>query len=397
MLVLLLNLVSVISAAVDTIDQACSIYCTGDILTTIQLSGIYNDSKTFPDMPMKFDPDVVQASFNNIVDKHDINQLRQFLNENFDEAGSDLMPYSPPDLQEHPAFLDYIENDDYRQWASELNQRWNSLGKQLTADVASYPQRHSFVPINYPMIVPGGRFRESYYWDSWWILKGLLVCDMVESAMNIVNILLDQVNEFGFVPNGGRIYYLDRSQPPVLSEMILDLCVYYQWNQADANTDAIATLLATAVPLLEKEYNWWMDPVNKHIVSGLTSQQQNNAVSAAAQSGSDSSANSDGSVSAATYTLNRYHSNGTTPRPESYVEDSEDGDTATFWRNVRTGAETGWDFSSRWIGGDGHSVRNIVATGELFFISMLHTYIPYCFSRLDHLLTFTDVINNLPL
>jgi len=321
----------------DAINQACSVYCTGDILNTIQLSGIYNDSKIFPDMPMKYDPAVVQESFSNITDKTDLIQLQQFLTDNFDEVGSDLIDYIPTDLQDHPSFLDYIESDEYREWATELNQKWGSMGKQLASDVAANPQRHSFVSIAYPMIVPGGRFRESYYWDSWWILKGLLVCDMAESAMNVVNILLDQVAEFGYVPNGGRIYYLDRSQPPVLSEMILDMCVYFKWSPDD-----IATLLASAVPLLETEYNWWMDPANGHIVTDLTSQQPKGAGS---------------------YTLNRYYSNGTTPRPESYLEDVTNGDSKSFWRNVRTGAETGWDFSSRWIGGDGHSIRNIAATG----------------------------------
>jgi alpha,alpha-trehalase len=321
----------------DAIDRACSIYCTGEILNTVQLSGIYNDSKIFPDMPMKFDPEVVQTNFDAIANKTDITQLQSFLDANFDEAGSDLETYIPPDLQTNPDFLDYIQNADYREWAADLNQRWGSLGKKLSASVATNPERHSFVPINYPMIVPGGRFRESYYWDSWWILKGLLVCDMADSALNVVSILLDQVAEFGYVPNGGRIYYLDRSQPPVLSEMVLDMCVYYKWT-----ADQAGSLLTTALPLLEAEYSWWMDPGNNHVISGLVSQQ-------------------DGSGS---FTLNKYHSSGTTPRPESYKEDSEDGDTATFWNNVRTGAETGWDFSSRWIGGDGHSVRNIAATGK---------------------------------
>lgn len=63
------------------------------------------------------------------------------------------------------------------------------------------------------------------------------------------------------------------------------------------------------------------------------------------------------------YPLNVYHSNETTPRPESYLPDletagvdidSKDWETispsqAELYRNIRTGAETGWDFSSRWF------------------------------------------------
>ena len=58
---------------------------------------------------------------------------------------------------------------------SDLNQLWLVLGRQVNISTHLYPQRTSFVPRNYPMIVPGGRFRESYYWDSWWIVRGLLV------------------------------------------------------------------------------------------------------------------------------------------------------------------------------------------------------------------------------
>ena len=33
-----------------------------------------------------------------------------------------------------------------------------------------------------PFIVPGGRFREMYYWDSYWTIQGLLVSQMKETV-----------------------------------------------------------------------------------------------------------------------------------------------------------------------------------------------------------------------
>lgn len=325
------------SQMMNDINRACTIYCEGEVLRTIQLSGIYNDSKTFVDMPMIFDPEVVLANFNAISDRSNITALQDFMADNFYEVGSDLYSSPPTDLQSNPAFLTSITDPAYQQWASDINQLWGVLGKKVNASVAQNPQRHSFVPISYPMIVPGGRFRESYYWDSWWILKGLLVCDMAESALNVVNILLDEVANFGFVPNGARIYYLDRSQPPVLSEMVLDMCNYFGWQSA--NTSA---LLITAYPLLEAEYAWWMDPAHGHVTPPLASvTEPSNPLR---------------------YTLNMYHSNGTTPRPESYLEDSVNGNTSVFWNNVRTGAETGWDFSSRWIANPHTFVSDIVTT-----------------------------------
>jgi alpha,alpha-trehalase len=47
----------------EDIQRACTVYCHGDILEAVQLSGIFNDSKTFVDMPMKEDPEVVNAAF----------------------------------------------------------------------------------------------------------------------------------------------------------------------------------------------------------------------------------------------------------------------------------------------------------------------------------------------
>ena len=41
------------------------------------------------------------------------------------------------------------------------------------------------------MIVPGGRFRESYYWDSFWIIRGLLVSEMEETASQVIDNLLE--------------------------------------------------------------------------------------------------------------------------------------------------------------------------------------------------------------
>jgi len=57
-------------------------------------------------------------------------------------------------------------------------------------------------------------------WDSYWVVRGLLVSGMVETARTVVNNLLGLVEDYGFVPNGSRRYYLNRSQPPMLTLMV---------------------------------------------------------------------------------------------------------------------------------------------------------------------------------
>lgn len=56
--------------------------------------------------------------------------------------------------------------------------------------------------------------------DTLWILKGLLVSGMRQCAAGMVRNLAALVQRYGCVPNGARTYYLNRSQPPLLSAMV---------------------------------------------------------------------------------------------------------------------------------------------------------------------------------
>jgi len=48
--------------------------------------------------------------------------------------------------------------------------------------VASRPERHSLLPLPAWGVVPGARFREVYYWDSLWAVRGLLASGMHATA-----------------------------------------------------------------------------------------------------------------------------------------------------------------------------------------------------------------------
>ena len=189
-------------------------------LDTIQRSGIFNDSKTYVDHPLRFDPRTVLTDFDNLPD-HSQNTLSDFLSRNFALPGSDLINWTPADHHENPSILDHIQDPAYQAWARDLNDLWLQLGKQVTAEVYKFPDRHTLIGPKQPyMIVPGGRFTEFYYWDTYWVVRGLLLCDMVDTARLVVNNLLDFVERYGFMPNGSRRYYLNRSQPPFLTLMV---------------------------------------------------------------------------------------------------------------------------------------------------------------------------------
>ncbi|OUC44428.1 alpha,alpha-trehalase [Trichinella nativa] len=118
---------------------------------------------------------------------------------------------------------------------------------QVTDQVKTEPNRFTFISVPHPFIIPGGRFREFYYWDTYWILKGLLASEMYETARNMILNFAKIIDQFGFVPNGGRIYYKNRSQPPLLTMSVWD---YYQATKDKA-------VLVNMLPRLEKELQFW--------------------------------------------------------------------------------------------------------------------------------------------
>ena len=204
-----------------------------------------------------------------------------------------------------------------RHWALKLNDLWKEFGR-FPAELKSKSYYSSLLPIKNMIIVPGGRFRESYYWDTYWIVQGLLISDMFETAKGVVDNLLAYVKLYGFVPNGGRIYYTDRSQPPMLSEMVR---LIYKSRRNK-------TWLRGAVYSLDIEYQYWM--------------------------GESSASRETLSDDKKTYYLNRYVSSKSIPRPESFHEDftkAPDGgdDSEEWYNNIRAAAASGWDFSSRWF------------------------------------------------
>jgi len=203
--------------------EACILQCEGIILQTIQFSGLFNDSKTFVDMPLLWPPEDIQKDFHS-MSSYEPHALKAFVDRNFAPSCSDMFIWSPPDYVDEPAFLNNITDPTFKEWALDVHSLWNLLGRQMDPDVVKSPRLHTLLPLRSPfMIVPGGRFCEFYYWDTYWIIQGLLVSGMHSTAQIIVDNLVGMVEDFGFVPNGSRRYYLNRSQPPMLTLMVKEV------------------------------------------------------------------------------------------------------------------------------------------------------------------------------
>ena len=193
----------------------------------------------------------------------------------------------------------------------------------LTRPADSARAHSTLLPLPQSYVVPGGRFREVYYWDSYFTMQGLVVSgrtDLVRSMLDNFAWLIETV---GHIPNGNRTYYLGRSQPPYFAAMV------GLYAQATDSTRALPYLAA-----LEKEYGFWMEGSE-----ALRPGQAHRRVVRLA----------DGAL------LNRYWDDMPAPRPESYREDYALGESVPppqrerLFRNVRAAAESGWDFSSRWM------------------------------------------------
>ena len=285
------------------------------LFTEIQLNKVLGDNKTFVDAVPKFAPKVILNKYASEKNKSSFD-LKNFVTRNF------TLPISAP-----------VEITKGLPLKEHLEQLWGVLTRNADKKQAY----SSLLPLPYMYVVPGGRFREIYYWDSYFTMQGLAVSnryDLIEDMLNNFKYLIDV---YGHIPNGNRSYYISRSQPPYFALMV-DLLSEKKGNR-------VYTLYFSA---LEKEYTWWMEG-EQNLKPG---EQHRRVVKLP-----------DGSI------LNRYWDNKKAPREESYVQDVESAkayksNDGMAFTNLRAGAESGWDFSSRWFA-DTFNLNTIETTGIL--------------------------------
>ncbi|KAH7724867.1 alpha,alpha-trehalase [Aphelenchoides avenae] len=310
------------------------IYVDGPILRAAQDARLYPDSKYFVDMPLKMDPVSALRDYYELGEKaKDVVELQKYIDDHFEPPGHELIETYPDDWVPFPQSFHKIEDFHLRRYALHLHRIWRDLCRRVKDDVRVHQERYSLLYVPHPFIIPGGRFREFYYWDTFWILKGLLFSEMYETAKGVILNLAYMVEHHGFIPNGGRVYYLSRSQPPLLTPMV------YEYFLSTGDLEFVMEVL----PLLEKEYTFWLNNRASTYVNETTGEEM--------------------------FLYFQYRASLKFPRPESYREDMElvhglDNETERerMWSNVASAAETGWDFSTRWFAQHGpemHDMKSI--------------------------------------
>jgi alpha,alpha-trehalase len=121
-------------------------------------------------------------------------------------------------------------------------------------------RRHGLLYLPHSYVVPGGRFNEMYGWDSYFIQLGLLRDQEMALACNMVEQLVYEINIYGMILNANRTYMLARSQPPILTHMVL---AYYK-HVPDKEW------LRQMLPAVERYYYYWTVPPHLNPATGLS-------------------------------------------------------------------------------------------------------------------------------
>ncbi|RZF37232.1 hypothetical protein LSTR_LSTR017089, partial [Laodelphax striatellus] len=223
------------------------IYCTGELLQKASLLGFnYIQLKlTQPETNVITSFNMMKASKNGAAITY--SEMEDFINEHF-EDGNEMEIWIPPDFNDNPKFLGRISDPDYRVWAFELNQFWRTLARRVSSDVERNPDRYSLIHVPNGFILSGDDSKELHYWDSYWVVNGLLLSGMHDTARGVIENLLHLLRRYGFVPGANRRYYLnERSEPPLLIKMVDD---YYEKTRDEE-------FLRDVVTELSYELNYW--------------------------------------------------------------------------------------------------------------------------------------------
>jgi alpha,alpha-trehalase len=280
----------------------------GDLFVEVQMQKVFPDGKTFVDCIPKRKPTDIMYDYG--IQKGPHFNLKKFVEDNFD------IP--------QPVAANY-KSDTGEDVVTHIKKLWVVLKRNPDKEV----EGSSLLPLPNPYIVPGGRFREVYYWDSYFTMLGLKESGETKMIRDMVSNFAYLIETYGHIPNGNRTYYLGRSQPPFFSCMVELL--------AGIQGDSIYQRF---LPAMEMEYTFWMDGADK-----LNAGDAYRRVVRL----------KNGDL------LNRYWDDSMVPRQESWREDYLTAEKSgrnkiDMYKHLRAGAESGIDFSSRWFSDD----KNIV-------------------------------------
>jgi len=273
----------------------------GELFIDVQMQKVFPDGKTFVDCIPKRKPADIMYDYG--LQKGPNFNLKKFVEDNFEIPKPVVVIY---------------KSDTAEDVITHIKKLWTVLKRNPDKEV----EGSSLLPLPYPYIVPGGRFREMYYWDSYFTMLGLKESGDVKTIRDMINNFAFLIDTYGHIPNGNRTYYLGHSQPPFFSCMVELL--------AGIEGDSV---YRHYLPEMEKEYDFWMEGADK-LKPGDSWRRVVRL--------------KNGDL------LNRYWDDSMVPRQESWREDYLTAEKSgrnriEMYKHLRAGGESGIDFSSRWF------------------------------------------------
>jgi len=270
----------------------------GELFVAVQMARVFGDGKSFVDARPRSAPGLIRARFE--VERRGADfSLADFVHAHFTLPAHTAVAGPRLGIREHI----------------------RALWPMLVREHRTANEGDSLLALPRPYVVPGGRFRELYYWDSYFTMLGLMADGRRDLAEGMLANFAHLIHRYGFIPNASRSYMLSRSQPPFFFKMVELL-----------HADDPAAGFASQLDALKAEHAFWMAGE-----ATLTAGRAHRRVLCMG----------DGAL------LNRYWDDRCTPREESWREDVLTGEASgrppsDVWRDLRAGAESGWDFSGRW-------------------------------------------------
>jgi alpha,alpha-trehalase len=276
----------------------------GELFKDVQNRRVYGDGKTFVDL----------------IPRRRMKQIQQEYLLAKDDPAFDLRDFVSRHFYEFGHFKGAYHTDSTMSPREHIAELWHVLERKNRRD------RGSLIALPNAYIVPGGRFSEQFYWDSYFVMLGLAADGRWDMIEGMVKNYAYMIRKFGFIPTANRTYFLSRSQPPFFSQMVKLL----------ARHRGRTRTLVEYLPYMLLEYRFWMKgrrtlARTEHKSLARIVEMPNGLL------------------------LNRYYDNKATPRPESLHEDmttaveAADRESDRLYLHLRAGAESGWDFSSRWF------------------------------------------------
>jgi alpha,alpha-trehalase len=273
--------------------------------------GLEDDFKVFADLAERNLTQVQKAEIRlrsiSIENQEGRQEAVRFLIEHLYEREPPLLSVSMPELASRWTTKD----SKHRSTFEHIEKMWSVLTRRTRRF-----SRSSLIPLPFPFLIPGARFQEGYYWDSYFAFSALLRTGRERIVRGQIDNFLFLLKNYSLIPNGTRDYYLSRSQPPLISQMVREY-IEFEISKGPLKQDLMDWLRNDALPLIRKDYEtFWMNSATRY----------------------DSKTG-----------LNRHYDSENSARPERHSSDKEEQIAKTY-RDVRAEAESGKDFTDAFQG-----------------------------------------------